>query len=155
MLEEIERLKEELAKVTSKSEKLERENEELKKNLSLSETNQRKAEEKAKSLKENRGKILRGLNTQTEIALVQFKRDFEIMKKQLEAKDETIRLHERRIKSLVEANCTLRNGLQQVHGLPHPLESESEDENGLMSNGHGGGASVKMELDKFIQQLNL
>ena len=109
-----------------------------------------------KSLKENRGKVLRGLNTQTEIAIAQFKRDFDVMKKQLESKDEVIRSHERKIKGLIEANCTLRNGLQHVHHHLPP-ESESEDENGLgpVPNGIGDGASVQNDLAKFIKQLDL
>ena len=139
-----------------RAEHAERENKELRRNLVSAEGLQRRAEETSKSLKDNRGKILRGLNTQTEIALVQFKRDFEFMKQQLESKDHLIQVHERKIKALVEANCTLRNGM---HHRPRPLEDESEEEGiGPVPNGveEGvGGAAVQNDLAKFIKQLDL
>ncbi len=155
LIEEVDRLKEELAKNIQQLRSTENDNKELTKSLLLAEMQQKKAEEMTKCLQDNRGKVLRGLNTQTEIAIAQFKRDFDDMKRQLDSKDEVIRSHERKIKALIEANCTLRNGLQQVHH--HLPESESEDENGLGSvpNGIGEGASVQKDLAKFIKQLDL
>ena len=131
---------------------LEKENEKLKQEIATSETSRKKAEANLRSLRENRGKVLRGLNTQTEIAMVQFRRDFEYLKKQVEMKDETILLQERKIKSLLEANCSLRNGVEQTQGL----ETESEDDEGLfMMNGHSQSNSVQVELAKFISQLDI
>lgn len=85
-------------------------------------------------VKESRGKVFRGLNMQTEIAKVQFKRDFENMKKQLQNKEEIIVLQERKIASLVEETCTLRLGLQALHSLPKHDSSDSdldEEEEGI------------------------
>ena len=89
--------------------------------------------------------------------MVQFRRDIELLRGQLESKDEVIRLHEKKIKVLIEANCTLRNGMH--HHMPRPQEDESEEENSL---GPGGpvpngvdGANVQNDLAKFIKQLDL
>lgn len=161
LLEELERLKQELGDSKAKTRVIEQENETLKRNLLKAEILQKRAEEVAKSLKENRGKILRGLNTQTEIALAQFTRDFEYMKKQLETKDEAIRMQEKKIKSLLEADCTLRNGVQRGHGVSHLPESESDDEglhmHSQLTNGHtiSPTSSLQMDLAKFIKQLDL
>lgn len=88
--------------------------------------------------------------------MVQFKRDFENLKRQLQTKDELIHFQERKIRSLVEANCTLRNGLQQV-AFPTPSareDSESdEDEEDLLTNGHST-RPLSSELAKYIKQLD-
>lgn len=110
---------------------VERESEKTRKDSAKAEEARRKAEQDLKGLRDSRGKILRGLNTQTEIALVQFKRDFENLKRQLQAKDEIIAVQERKIASLVEANCTLRNGLQELHALPKHEDSDSDMEDDL------------------------
>lgn len=130
----------------------------LRKDFNRSETSRRKIEQELKMLRESRVKILRGLNTQTEIAMVQFRRDFQNMKQQLQAKDELIHFQERKIKGLVEANCTLRNGLQQV-AFPHPSqqpveesESEEDDEDEFLANGHASGQAS--ELSQYIKQLD-
>ena len=47
-------------------------------------------------------------------------------KKQLQSKDEIISIQERRIVSLIEANCTLRSGLQELRGLPKHRDSNSD-----------------------------
>ena len=87
----------------------------------------RKSEHELKNLKDNRGKILRGSNTQTEIALVQFRRDFEHLQKQLQAKKEIIHIQEKKIAGLVEANCTLRHRLKELNSLPkHGEDSDSD-----------------------------
>ena len=93
---------------------------------------------------ETRGKLFKGLNTQTEVALVQLTRDFENMRTQLLAKDEIIGAQERKIAiqdakiaSLVEANGTLRAGLQDLLSLPKEQETESEEEEGEGEEGGG------------------
>ena len=153
--EEIERLKHQLSKV-----------EEYEKEMKKAEEARRKSEHELKSLRESRGKILRGLNTQTEIALVQFKRDFDHLQKQLQAKDEIILVQEKKIASLVEANCTLRHGLKELNSLPKHDDSDSDLEEEIrqsLSNGHlppGGGVStsgsqlpLSAELQRVISQL--
>ena len=120
LLDEVERLKRE---VDRQRREVERENERVRR----AEEARRKAEQELKSIRDSRGKILRGLNTQTEITLVQFKRDFDNLKKQLKAKDDIIAVQERKVASLVEANCTLRNGLQVLQNLPKHEDSESDD----------------------------
>lgn len=124
LLQEIEKLR---LQVKTQQQVAERETERLRKELTRSEDQRKKAEHDLQTLRESRGKILRGLNTQTEIALVQVKRDFENMRKQLLAKDEIISVQERKIASLIEANGTLRAGLQDLLSLPKD-NSGSEDE---------------------------
>ena len=119
---------------TAQSDSYEREKEALRKECSQAEDLKRKAEHELKTLRDSRGKILRGLNTQTEIALVQLKRDFESMRKQLLAKDEIITFQERRITSLIEANSTLRSGLQDLVSLPRMEDSDSDDAEGTSPN---------------------
>ena len=104
-------------------EETEKENERLRK----LEEDRRRSEHELKNLRDSRGKILRGLNTQTEIALIQFRRDFEHLRKQLQAKDEIIAVQERRIASLIEANTTLRSGLQELNSLPRHEDSDSDE----------------------------
>ena len=103
------------------------ENEKENDRLRRLEEERRRSENELKILKDSRGKILRGLNTQTEIALIQFKRDFEHLRKQLEAKDEIITVQERRIASLIESNSTLRSGLQELNSIPKHEDSDSDD----------------------------
>ena len=91
----------------------------------------RQSDHDLRHVKDSRGKVYRGLNTQTEIAMVQFKRDFENMKRQLQAKDEIISLQEKKIASLVEANCTLRSGLQELNALPRHNSSDSDLEDDI------------------------
>ena len=136
LLEEVEQLKRELERQRGA-------NERLRGDLGKVDENRKQVDHELKSLRENRGKILRGLNTQTEIAFVQFERDFEYLKKQLQAKDEIISVQERRIVSLTEANCTLRSGLQELQGLPKHEDSDSdlEDEARRMLNSYQSGGS--------------
>ena len=154
-------MKLEILQLRDRLQDLEKDNERLKSDFAVSETLRKKAETDVKSLRENRGKVLRGLSTQTEIATAQFRRDFDHMKKQLESKEEVIALQEKKIKSLVESNCTLRNGLEQVQGGPLVGgNAESEDEEGVHSslvlNGHSRRVNpVQAELAKFIKQLDL
>ena len=139
----------------------EREKEALQKERSKAEDLKRKVEHELKTLRESRGKILRGLNTQTEIALVQLKRDFESMRKQLLAKDEIISVQERRIASLIEANSTLRSGLQDLVSLPRMEDSDSDDAEGgslnFGSRGQGRGGRGRggyaMPLSPIIQDV--
>ncbi len=91
------------------------------------EEERRRSEYELKNLRDSRGKILRGLNTQTEIALIQFGRDFEHLRKQLAAKDEIIAVQERRIAGLIESNTTLRSGLAELNSIPRHEDSDSED----------------------------
>lgn len=150
-------MKEKLAKSELRVEAAEKENNELKKTVVNAENGQKRAEETAKSLKENRGKVLRGLSTQTEIAIAQFRKDLDYMSKQLESKDEIIRLHEKKIKTLIEANCTLRNGLQMANRNMHDSESEEENGFGSVPNGigDGSGGPVQTDLANFIKQLDV
>ena len=129
-----------------------------------------RAEQELKSLRDSRGKVLRGLNTQTEIALVQFKRDFDNLKRQLQAKDDVIGVQERKIASLVEANCTLRSGLESLQSLPKQDDSDSDIEDEVqehlrslqnipnggrpMSNGIHTSQSLSTDLMKVISQLD-
>ena len=142
LLEEVERLK---LQLKTQSEAAEREKESLRRDYSRVEDQRKKTEHDLKTLRESRGKILRGLNTQTEIALVQLKRDFETMRKQLLAKDEIITVQERKIASLIEANSTLRSGLQDLITLPKAEESDSDEPEEQQSlkkrggEGRGGG----------------
>ena len=163
--DEIERLKRQLTRQQEESDKeMER--------LRRAEEAKRKSEHELKNLKDNRGKILRGLNTQTEIALVQFKRDFDHLTKQLQSKDEVIAIQEKKIAALIEANCTLRDGLKSLNSLPKHEDSDSDiDEdvrqsiqalsngNGHILPGMGSGASASQpilsaELQKVISQLD-
>lgn len=122
LLDEIERLKRDL----DKRNETEKRYELMRRDSLRTEEARRKAEQELRSLRDSRGKILRGLNTQTEITLVQFKRDFENLKRQLQAKDEIIAVQERRIASLIEANCTLRSGLQELQSLAKHEDSDSD-----------------------------
>lgn len=137
--------------------------------LKRAEEARRKSEHELKNLRDSRGKILRGLNTQTEIALVQFRRDFEHLQKQLQAKDEIIHIQEKKIASLVDANCTLRRGLKDLNSLPKHEDSDSDLEEEIrqsiqsLSNGNGhlpgvvgGSASgtLSAELQQAIAQLD-
>ena len=124
LLEEVDRLK---LQVKVQRESAERETERLRRDLAQTDEQRKKTEHDLRTLRESRGKILRGLNTQTEIALVQLKRDFENMRKQLLAKDEIINVQERKIASLIESNSTLRGGLQDLLSLPKD-DSGSEEE---------------------------
>ena len=132
------------------------ENERLKKSLMRAELIQKRVEKDAKTLRENRGKILRGLNTQTEIALVQFKRDFENLKRQMQTKDEIIRAQDAKIKSLNKTVCSLRNGLQKK--APRSSQDserssdEDEDDDDFLPNGHS--MHFHSELSKFIHELD-
>lgn len=142
LLEEVERLK---LQLKTQSEAAEKEKESLRRECSRAEDQRKKIEHDLKTLRESRGKILRGLNTQTEIALVQLKRDFESMRKQLLAKDEIISVQERKIASLIDANTTLRSGLQDLITLPKTEESDSDESEEQQSlkrrggEGRGGG----------------
>ena len=127
--------------------------EKLKLELSQSEAMRKKQEQLNKSLRDNRGKILRGLNTQTEIAIVQFKQDFEYMKKQLETKDQTIRTQDKKILKLTEDNLALRNGLEHIE--MKNSDSEGEEVQPPLTNGHPNPRSIEAELAKFIKQLEL
>lgn len=167
LVEEVEQLKRELEK---QREEAERENERLRRDLGKVAETRKMVDHELKSLRDSRGKILRGLNTQTEIALVQFKRDFENLKKQLQSKDEIISIQERRIVSLIEANCTLRSGLQELQGLPKHEDSDSDLEeeakrmqNSYLSGGHkpltnghpsSPGVGQGSELMRVISQLD-
>lgn len=91
----------------------------------------RQSDHDLRHVKDSRGKVYRGLNTQTEITMVQFKRDFDNMKRQLQAKDDIISLQEKKIISLVDANCTLRSGLQELNALPRRTSSDSDLEDDL------------------------
>lgn len=163
LLVEIDRLKHDLFKARQDAE---RDNERLRR----LEDSKRKSDQELKGLRDSRGKILRGLNTQTEIALVQFKRDFEHLKKQLQAKDEIIAIQEKKIASMIEANCTLRKGLEELRSIPkHEDDDSDSDLEGevqhrlqsskdvrLLMNGHGNddGAPVSDELMQMISQLD-
>ncbi|XP_019857271.1 PREDICTED: disabled homolog 2-interacting protein-like [Amphimedon queenslandica] len=160
LIQERDKMKLEILELRDRLQDVEKDNEGLRNDLALSETLRKKAETEVKSLKENRGKVLRGLSTQTEIATAQFRLDFENLKKQLESKEEVIALQEKKIKSLIESNCTLRNGLEQVQGAPSMGHIESEDDEGVQSslvlNGHSRRVNpVQAELAKFIKQLDI
>jgi predicted RNase H-like nuclease (RuvC/YqgF family) len=154
-------LKSELLELHDRFQTIEKENFKLKSELITSEDLKKKSEANYRSLCENRGKVLRGLNTQTEIAKAQFQRDFEALKKQLETKDEIIQMQERKLKTLMDANCMLRNGLEQVQGPAFGgMETESEDDESLqnsIANGHNKHTTttVQADLAKFIKQLDL
>ena len=118
---------------------------------------QKRAEKEAKTLRENRGKILRGLNTQTEIAMVQFKQDFENLKRQMQTKGEIIRAQDTKIKSLNKTICSLRNnGLQKKSArLPQDSErssDEEDDDDEFLPNGHS--MHFHSELSRFIHELD-
>ena len=164
LLDEIERLKREM----ERRNEADKRHELIRRDSQRSEEARRKAEQDLRSLRDSRGKMLRGLNTQTEITLVQFKRDFENLKKQLQAKDEIIAVQERRIASLIEANCTLRSGLQELQSLPKPEDSDSDLEDGLqfqsslngkpaVANGLSGnleqGGGLSVDLMHVISEL--
>lgn len=106
----------------------------------------RQSEYDLRHVKESRSKVFRGLNTQTEIAKVQFKRDFENMKKQIQTKDEIINLQERKIASLMEENCTLRHGLQALHSLPKHDSSDSDLDEEDEEEGKEGTGSKRSSL---------
>lgn len=148
-------MKQELQDSRKKLQQLERDNEHLKKSLMRSELIQKRAEKEAKALRENRGKILRGLNTQTEIALVQFKRDFENLKRQMQTKDEIIHAQDRKIKSLNETNCSLRNGLQRKTSRvsqDSERSTDDDDDEEFLPNGHS--MHFHTELSRFIRELD-
>lgn len=159
-MQERDKLKFDLMELKKRVQTLEKENDKLKQDLLISEELRKKSEDSIRSLRENRGKVLRGLSTQTEIATAQLERDFEYLKKQIETKNELIKLQERKVKSLVEANCTLRNGLEQVQmhsTATGGLETESEEDDAVhnsIANGNGV-TSVQVDLAKFIKQLDL
>ena len=132
-------------------------NERLKKSLMRAELIQKRAEKDAKTLRENRGKILRGLNTQTEIALVQFKRDLENLKRQMQTKDEIIRAQDTKIKSLNKTICSLRNGLQKKasrlsQDSERSSDDDDDDDDDFLPNGHS--MHFHSELSKFIHELD-
>lgn len=107
------------------------------------EESKRQSDHDLQHVKESRGKVFRGLNTQTEIAMVQFKRDFDSMKRQLSAKDEIISMQEKKITSLVEANCTLRSGFQELNSLPrHTTSSDSDMDDDMQMIGEYGSRSI-------------
>lgn len=157
--------------LSQKREETEKETEKMRK----LEEHKRRSEHELRNLRDSRGKILRGLNTQTEIALIQFKRDFEHLRKQLAAKDEIIAVQERRIASLIEANTTLRSGLDELNSIPRHEDSDSDEydeevrariaeleRSDRLVNGHtmamstGPGresASLNAELQEVISQL--
>ena len=174
---EVERLHKELARTDDhtlcsvqlrlENEKLQSEVERLHKELARTDDQRKKTEHELHTLRDSRGKILRGLNTQTEIALVQLKRDFENMRKQLLAKDEVINVQDRKIASLIEANSTLRSGLQDLLSLPKDAsgsEEEGEGEEmavslarGPIANGHHANTSPNAhsaDLFKIISLLD-
>ena len=94
----------------------------------------RQSDHDLRHVKESRSKVFRGLNMQTEIATLHLKKDFERLNKRLQAKDEIIECQEKKIASLMEANSTLRNGLQELNSLPRHAGSDSdldEDETSL------------------------
>ncbi len=124
LIEEIDRLK---AEMNDHRREIQQERDRMRRDVARAEETSRKAEQDLKILRDSRGKVLRGLNTQTEITLVQFRRDFENLKKQLQAKDEIIAMQERRMASLVESNCTLRSGLQELQALPKHEDSDSDE----------------------------
>ncbi len=134
LIEEIDRLK---AEMNNQRRDMLRERDQMRKEVARAEEVSKKSELDLKALRDGRGKVLRGLNTQTEITLVQIKRDFDNLKQQLQAKDEIIAMQERRISSLVEANCTLRGGLQELQALPK----------------HEGSDSDEMDEEEFQEQL--
>ncbi len=166
--EQFESLRKQLSR---QNEETEKESERLRK----LEEDRRRSDHELKNLRDSRGKILRGLNTQTEIALIQFKRDFEHLRKQLAAKDEIIAVQERRISSLIESNTTLRSGLAELNAIPRHEESDSDEldedvrsriveleQSDRMVNGHamamstGPGresSSLNAELQEVISQL--
>ena len=150
----MEHTKQELIKERQLNDTLKAENEKFKAELAQSEIMRKKHEQLNKSLRENRGKILRGLNTQTEIAIVQFKQDFEYMKKQLEIKDQIIRTQDKKILKLTEENLALRNGLDYTETQKNS-ESDSEDIQPPLTNGHPSPKSIEADLEKFIKQLEL
>ena len=92
------------------------------------EESKRQLDHDLRQVKESRGKVFRGLNMQTEIAMVQCKRDIDNMKKQLLHKDDIIAHQESKISSLTEEVCTLRTGLQALTSLPKRDTSDSEPE---------------------------
>ena len=136
LLEELERLR---LQVKTQRETAEQETQKLSNELARTNDHHRKTEQVLHVLRDSRGKILRGLNTQTEIALVQLKRDFENMHKQLLAKDEIIGVQERKIASLIESNSTLRSGLEDLLSLPKDMSGS--DGEGEESVGRGGEMS--------------
>ena len=110
--------------------------------LKKMEESKRQSDHDLQHVKESRGKVFRGLNTQTEIAMVQFKRDFDSMKRQLNAKDEIISMQEKKISSLVEANCTLRTGFQELNSLPRQTSSDSDMDDDIQIIGDYGSRSI-------------
>ena len=135
-------MKGEIAKLVHENMKYQHEIELLQKKLEQQNDKLRKMEESKRQsdhdlhhVKESRGKVFRGLNMQTEIVKVQFKRDFDYLKKQIQMKDDVISLQERKIASLVDENCTLKHGFQTLSSLPSHESSgsdlEEEEEVGL------------------------
>jgi predicted nuclease with TOPRIM domain len=159
------KLLEELEKVKVQRESAERETDRLHKELARTDDQRKKTEHELHTLRDSRGKILRGLNTQTEIALAQLKRDFENMRKQLLAKDEIISVQERKIASLIEANSTLRSGLQDLLSLPKDAsgsEEEGEGEEtpvgltrGAYPNGHHANTSPNAHSTDLFKIISL
>ncbi len=119
--EQLESLRKQLSR---KHEKTDKDSDKMRK----LEEERRRSDHELKNLRDSRGKILRGLNTQTEIALIQFGRDFEHLRKQLVAKDEIIAMQERRIAGLIESNTTLRMGLAELNSIPRHEDSDSDDD---------------------------
>lgn len=122
------RLQQDLELLQSKldqfSEDSSKENDKLRK----TEEAKRQADHDLHHVKESRSKVFRGLNKQTEIVKVQFKRDIENLKKQIQTKDRIIVLQERKIAGLVEENCTLRHGFEALNSLPKHDSSDSDME---------------------------
>ena len=85
------------------------------------------------------------------------------MREQLLAKDKIIAVQERKISGLVEANATLRSGLQDLLSLPKDAsESEGEDERERLrhspseaayANGHLSPAAHSADLHRMISLL--
>lgn len=130
MQQELDRLH---VKLEQQSEDVSRDGEKLRK----MEEAKRQTEHELRHVKDSRGKVFRGLNTQTEIVKVQFKRDFDHLKKQLQAKDEMIMILEKKVESLTEANSTLRSGLEELNALPQHTSSDSDDEELEMGGNRG------------------
>ncbi len=99
--------------------------------LRKSEEAKRQVDHDLRQVKESRSKVFRGLNTQAEIVMVQFKRDIDNLKKQLQAKDDIIHLQDKKIASLIEVNATL-DGLAELNSLPSSESDIEDDDDPLM-----------------------
>ena len=157
LLEALERVKQQSRAQQETQDSAEREIRRLQSELTRKDERMRRTEQELQMLRESRGKILRGLNTQTEIALVQLKRDFENMRRQLEAKDEIIGVQEQKIVSFVEANSTLRSGLQDLLSLPKDVSGSEEEEEGepAYANGHHANVSAGAHSSDLYRMISL